>query len=164
MGTATAITSRSFRYSEVQTAWLSLDTMDFIPDGDISADDYLNSYGDFLEYQGAGATGCFNASIHLPQKARMKAVAYFYKSDDSNDPEWFGEIVRKRWSDLDAKFFATADFDDDSNLYERFTARVPDNRSEVDNKKFAYAIYVCLDPDTRFYGARIRYTYRTAGA
>lgn len=45
-----------------------------------------------------------------------------------------------------------------------FNLQVPSAWSRVDNGRYAYLLSVCQDSDGTFHGARVKYTYTSAGA
>ena len=158
VGTAYAITSSSFKYSSTKTGYLSVSNMDFIPDSDNA--DYFNGWGDGLvDAQGE----CFNAGINLPSGAKIKSVTWFYESGAAS--EFFGRFTR-----MDGPTATGLDLVpsvsplNDTGSPSSVTRNVPAANQAVNNAKYSYGIGACPGSDGVFNGARVKYTYKTAGS
>lgn len=161
IGSAVAVTSSSFKYSQTQTGYLRLSPMDFAPDSLLGAtSDYFNSWsGGRLSND--DTSRCFNTGVNLPQGAKLKKVTYYYQSDATSD--FFGEVVRSDPVADTTQVFAVVSPIDDTDVAASVTANVPTNRKTVNNQRYAYAVGVCPNLGTDFRGVRIQYTYTTAG-
>jgi hypothetical protein len=158
VGTAYAITSSSFKYSSTKTGYLSVSHMDFIPDGPNTT--YFNSWTGGLTDSGGG---CFNAGINLPSGAKVKSVTWFYESGAGS--EFFGRFVRMNMptaAGLDIT--ANASPVNNTGLPSSVTRNVAAANQTVNNSRYSYGIGACPGSDGVFNGARVKYTYRTAGS
>jgi hypothetical protein len=162
VGTAYAITSGSFKYSQTKTGYVSVSNMDMIPDSPNTT--FFNNWTGGLSDSG---DGCFNAGVNLPQGAKVKSITYTYSSPAGS--EFFGRFVRRNLdsgSGVDITEFA--DPVNDTGNVAKVSRSVPSNQQNVDNKKFAYGVGVCPGSNGTdngiFFGAKIKYTYKTAGA
>lgn len=149
---AWAVTSSAFTYSATRTGYYSISPMDLAPDSNASAATvYLNGWGTAL----TSHNGCFNAGVNLPQGARITAFTYVHGGS------------------IHAFLTATA-FSDGSNVtvFEEFSpptagrnvrtvAVVP--AVTVSNAGNMYGVGFCVETGEAFYGARITYTYTSAG-
>jgi hypothetical protein len=166
VGTAYAITSGSFKYSSTKTGYVSVSNMDMIPDSDNTT--YFNSWNGGLSDSG---NGCFNAGVNLPQGAKVKSITFTYSSAGTTSAnEFFGRFVRMNLdSGNGVDIIDSVNPANDANTPAKVTANVHSNQQNVDNKKFAYGVGVCpgadaVEDDGVFFGAKIKYTYKTAGA
>src|SRR5262245_22984662 len=168
VGTAYAITSGSFKYSKTKTGYVSVSHMDMIPDSNNTT--YFTSWTGGLSDSG---NGCFNAGVNLPQGANVKSITYTYSSDaGGTDNEFFGRFVRMNLDTGNGvDIIDSVNPANDANTVAHVTAGVHSNQQGVNNKKFTYGVGVCPGADTDgpeddgvFYGAKIKYTYKTAGS
>lgn len=160
-GTAYAITSSSFTYSSTKTGYLSISTMDFAPDGLWTAtEDYFNGWGG-SNLSNTNSSRCFNAGVNLPNGSRIKSIRFFYTSDATGD--FFGRLVRVNPATGGTKYLATVSPADDTGVRTSVNATVPANQQLVKNGNFQFGVGACPFDGTVFHGARITYTYRSAG-
>lgn len=161
VGTSIAVTANSFRYSEAKTGYLAIANQDFIPQDDEASFNHSSTSGTNSEQ------GCFSAPIHLPQGSRAKSVTYVYKSPAGEDMDFYGEFGRRsghetgdsiEYDDMSNR----AEPVDDSNIKTAITRFVFDDVERINNRRFMYSLLVCPFGGA-FYGARVKYTYRTAG-
>ena len=163
VGTSIAVTSNTFRYSETKTGYLSFSPSEFI------ADNSGNAYNNLFDeggYQGA----CFaTAGVHLPHGARAKSVTFYYEAAGNTPSTTFiGEFHRRRANNFDAASYPPFTLMTPDQVFgentspSAITAQVVDGKERVDNKNFEYLLAFCPQGGI-FYGARIRYTYTTAG-
>jgi hypothetical protein len=162
VGTAYAITSGSFKYSSTKTGYVSVSNMDMIPDSPNTT--YFNSWTGGLSDSG---NGCFNAGVNLPQGAKVKSIRYTYSSPVNS--EFFGRFVRMNLdSGNGVDIIDPVSPTNDTGNVAKVTGNVHSNQQNVDNTKFAYGVGVCPGSDGTddgvFFGARIKYTYKTAGS
>jgi hypothetical protein len=158
VGTAYAITSSSFKYSSTKTGYLSVSHMDFIPDSPNST--YFTDWTSGLSDTGGE---CFNAGINLPSGSKVKSITFFYESGPGS--EFFGRFVRMRGptgTGIDITSFANPA--NDAGTPTSVTRNVGAANQGVNNTQFSYGVGVCPGSDGVSYGARVKYTYRTAGS
>ena len=156
-GTAMAVTDTSFTYSTVQTGYLMIGPADLVPEDNFDADDY--SLSSVLASSGAGA--CFRAPVHLPQGARMTSVRTSYRSGASSNPSL---ILRRVNPVTGAEAVLIArDVVDDSATRTYVNDVVLADLRLVSNALYTYTYRVCVGNTDFFYGARIAYTYTSAG-
>lgn len=155
-GTAVAITSPSFTYTQVQRGYYTINVMAMAPDSGTSADDYVNSFPYNLD-----GTGCFVTGVNLPHGATVVGVTTWFRSNAAGNLAVF--LYRQNLPTNTAHSLAVATIFDDSNVRKPITHTVPVNLRTVDNLYFAYGYAVCLQPGTTFYGARINYLFNSAG-
>jgi hypothetical protein len=159
---AVAITDDAFKYASPKTGYLNVTTMAFAPDSLQGAtDDFFNTWNESLTNQAAGR--CFNAGVNLPQGATMTKVTFCYRSDATSDLG--GYLVRRNPAHGSGIYVVTVSPADDDDVATEVTASIPATYRTVNNKKFAYGVGVCMDTEgTSFDGARITYTYTSAGS
>jgi hypothetical protein len=161
-GAAIAVTSNAFTYSSLKTGYLALSPMGFAPDsvGSLSPNDYENIWG-AAGLTSADGSRCFNTGVTLPNNARIKSIRFFYTSDASSD--FSGSFIRVNAATGTSTSLAQVNPANDSNTRTAVTAAVPSTKQVVKNGTFQYGVGTCPVDGTRFHGARITYTYRTAG-
>ena len=160
-GTAIAVTSTSFTYASVKTGYLAVSPMDFAPDHLLGAtSDYLNTWdGAVLTNQDGNR--CFNAGVNLPNGARIKSVRFFYTSDASSD--FYGTLMRVNPLTGATGRIAEVIPADDTNTRTSASDSIAATKQTVSNKVWQYSMGACPFSGTAFHGARITYTYKTAG-
>lgn len=154
-GTAVAITSPNFTYSAVQQGHYTIGPSALTPRGTDAADDY------FINVSDLSGVGCYQTGVNLPQGASVNSVTTWYKSNVASNPGVF--LYRHNVPNDGINLLVSASIDDDSNTRKPITHTVPANLRIVNNLYFEYSYYICLDDGTLFYGARINYTFKTAG-
>jgi hypothetical protein len=160
LGTASALTSSSFTYSAVRTGYYSVNPMDVAPDSlGNTANDYFSNWPTFLANNDPGR--CFDTGVHLPQGARIVQITFWYKSD--NTSQFYGELDRLNVLTGGHSTLTSTTPMNDANTRTYTTKRISRSVNIVDNKTFSYAIGVCPRPGSPFMGARIKYTYTSAG-
>jgi hypothetical protein len=134
--------------------------LDFASDG---TDDYVqtNSNGVTSEF------ACFSSAVELPQRSKVKRVTFYYASPAGDD--FYGDFTRKTMKDVDAGDYLPdedmanrAEPEDDSDQPTAVSRRVFDDMEVIDNANHEYVLNAC-PLSGRFFGARVKYTYRTAG-
>ena len=108
-----------------------------------------------------GTYRCFQTEIHLPKKARIQSVTFYYRVGASFD----GWLFRSRFGSLGRQDIAEVHpASNDPTAIESTTASVAGVKQTAKNKRFAYGLGVCIEPVlATFNGARIKYTYLSAG-
>ena len=104
---------------------------------------------------------CLNAGVDLPPGSEVKAITFYFKSGASSD--FFGVLWRTRLSTGAAIELARANPPNDANTPTSFTVNIPADKQAV-TADHAFGIGVCPHTDNVFYGARIKYTYTSAGS
>ena len=159
-GAAQAITENVFRYSSPKTGWYGMNPMAFSSDGTPGATEYFIQWPDFLRNIGSG-THCFNTGVNLPHGARMTRFSAWYSTDAANSVRV--SLFRAGFAD-DALSGLLSQLNSTDTSATRVGMSLAPGIPEVQNSQFNYSVGVCMDRSSdRFYGARITYTYTTAG-
>jgi hypothetical protein len=129
---------------------------------DMAADNSGNTY--FNDWTvGLAAAGCYNAGVNLPSGSKVKSVTFFYESGAGSD--FFGRFVRQTMATSVGTDIITAPNPaNDTGLPSSVTRNVGAANQNVNNSKYSYGIGVCPGSDGNFIGARVKYTYRSAGS
>jgi hypothetical protein len=161
-GAAVAITSNTFTYSSAKTGHLALSPMAFAPDavGSTAPNDYLNDWNDGSLNSPDGSR-CFNAGVNLPNGAKIKSLRVYYST--TNEPDFHGSLFRQNPATGTVTQLAHVDGVDESGQRATGADAVPTTKQIVRNDTFEYGVGVCATVDALFFGARITYTYRSAG-
>ena len=155
-GTAVALTSTDFTYSARQDGYFAISPMAMSPGNSSQSAPYDTNWIPPV----LGGVGCYQASVNLPQGAKLARVNTYYRSNESSDLTIY--FVRgDPTSNVTASITAT--IPDDSNSRKVATQTVTGGLATIDNAKFNYGYGVCLDDGTLFYGARLVYSYKSAG-
>jgi len=155
-GAAYALTAKSFKYSNPKTGYQRVHNMAFAP---LRLDEnYTNSWNNGL-FSGLGA--CLNAGVDLPIGSRVKAITFYFKSGATSD--FFGAFWRRELSTGGATQLAQVNPPNDANAPPSFTVNIPAGKQVV-AAKHAFGIGVCPGTNNVFYGARVKYTYTSAGS
>jgi len=155
-GAAYALTANSFRYSSPKTGYVRVSHMAFAPDGPGFA--YHNQWTGGLTSTG---DGCLNAGVELPAGAsRVKAVTFYFESGPASD--FYGELRRRQLATGGNQAFS-ANPSNNAGTLTSVTVAVPAVQQPVTAGR-AYGLGVCPGSDGTFFGARIKYTYTSAGS
>ena len=158
-GTAIAVTDTNFTYSTTKTGYLTIHPMDLAPDSNGSADDY------FIDFAAANlatsAGNCYNTGVNLPQLAKVISVQTYYVDGPTNSVDVI--LYRNKLSTDVTDILAYQGLNDDAGVRNNQTTTVDGTLRTVWNNTYAYAFGVCLGSGSRFEGARITYTYTSAG-
>ena len=122
--------------------------------------DYNIDVGDLSTTSGSSGT-CFATGVNLPQGASIQSTATWYKSNASSDLEVAVWRHKHQTGSQEALFGGTVV--DNSNTRKAVNHTVPAALRTVNNAIFDYSYWICLGPGTEFQGARIYYTYMSAG-
>ena len=152
LGVASAFTASKFTYANEKTGYAVIGPSDMLP----AASNLTWS----ITEDGLIGAGCHFATFHVPQASTLMSVS-FYETEGVGAP-------------LDLSFFrinlatgAKSDpptpVVDPDGTRQTFTLTLPKTWSPVNNAKYEYMLQVCHDPDGVFHGARVRYTYTSAG-
>jgi hypothetical protein len=160
-GTAEAVTSTSFTYSKAKIGYYSMSATDFAPDRlDGATLDYRNDAASYLTNDDNNRF--FFTGVYLPNGAKILSVTFWYASNASGD--FRGELDRIRQSDGGYQQMAVALPADDSSVRKAVTLSILPTMQTVSNGTYSYSAYVGVPQGTPFYGARIKYSYTSAGA
>jgi hypothetical protein len=160
-GVAWAVTENAFRYSSPKTGWYGMNPMAFSSsDSRPGFHEYFIQWPDYLRNLGSG-THCFSTGVNLPQGARMTRLSAWYSTDAAGSVRV--SLFRAGFAD-DSFSGLLAQLNSTDTSSTRAGMSAEPGIPEVQNAQFNYAVGVCMDKDSdRFYGARISYTYTTAG-
>jgi hypothetical protein len=155
-GAAYALTASSFKYSSPKTGYVRVSHLAFAPDGGGEA--YSNDWHVGL----SGAVGaCLNAGVDLPGGSQVKSITFYYKSGPAS--EFLGFLTRIRVATAEISDIATISPVNDDGTPTSVTVNVAATDQPV-RAAFAYGVRVCPGSDGTFLGARIKYTYTSAGS
>lgn len=158
IGGALAVTSRDFTYSSVKTGYYTIHPAAMVPSA--SSSQYgINVSGSIL-----GGNGCFVTGVNLPQGAIITLVTVWARSDSSGIGPT-ASLFRNTPANGGSATIANKNFDDDSDTRRGFSVSVPASNPArlVNNSNQTFGFETCVTTGTLFYGARITYTYRSAG-
>ena len=147
---AQAFTDKNFTYTKPKKGFLAVSPMAFSPDGDASAVDYFNSWGGALT-----GSGCYNTGISLPNRATITSITYVH----------LGEVYVNLVSTGIGTGLTTNIVSETSPLAAARTVRKVNVSPEyiVANGTSMIGLGVCLNANEEFFGAKITYTYTSAG-
>jgi hypothetical protein len=158
-GAAHAITDTAFRYSTPQTGWLSIPPAAFMP---ISNAYTWANFGYSLT--GNTNAACFSAAVNLPQGAKMTAFAFWYQRNDSNNGNFTIALHRQNLKSGSVDEIATIAAANTGGVRKAFSNAITNvSLQTVNNAAYNYVINQCVSATETFYGARIAYSYTTAG-
>ena len=155
-GAAYALTASSFKYSTPKTGYKRIHNMAFAPFD--ASQVYSNTWNQGLS---ATASQCLSAGVELPVGSRVKAITFYFKSGTGGD--FFGDLWRMRLSNAKATRLANAFPSNDANTPTSVTVNIPSTKQAV-TADHAYGVGVCPGAGDIFYGAKIKYTYTSAGS
>jgi len=155
-GVAQAITDNVFKYSTVRTGWYSIPTTAMVPTTDVWA--YSDSaFGSELSSSGGA---CFTTGVNLPQGATVTEIRAWYKSSTANDARTFFLRTNLATGATDSIVDQT---DPDSSGTRQPVAYAVATNNVANNSRYSYGFGTCTNSDSHFNGARVTYTYTTAG-
>jgi hypothetical protein len=156
-GAAHAITDTVFRYSAVQTGYYNINVAGLVPQ--VAGADYAVNGG--TSYIQSSTVSCYATDVHLPDRARMTGVTVWYNGTGAGIVT---NLVRINVNTgLNEFLFSKINNDSGGNRVARLYP-VSGTEAAINNKAFSYAVEICLsDSAAKFYGARIAYTYNSAG-
>lgn len=154
-GVAYAVTSANFTYSAPQQGWITIHPMALAADADVRT--YLIGY----EPGTLNGSGCFQTGLNPPQGAKITSVDVWYSSQSEGDLQF--RIYRHNLNTGAGGLVLVKNSTDTTGgrVQESypFSAAVGTVR-EI----FMYGFAVCAGTNVpAFYGARIHYTYTSAG-
>jgi hypothetical protein len=157
-GSAGAVTDTVFRYSTAKTGYLAISVAAFVP---ISSTTQFISNGISIQMPTVGQT-CLQAPVNLPQGAVMKNVAVAYTNSGAT---FQIEMIRQEFATGANELLVLKAFPDTGTSRKTAMAAIPAAKQTINNLKYNYNINFCSAGSTqnRMFGARITYTYATAG-
>jgi hypothetical protein len=158
-GAAQAITDTVFRYSTPKQGYLQLDPAGFTPLSNEGPGSYRIFYVYDAFIQTTVADACFGKSIELPHGATLTALSVWYQKGTHIS------LYRHHVAAGTATSTQIADRTFTSTQSDVRAGNVPiTGPSAINNQSFSYAMIVCLpQTDNLFFGARVAYSYTTAG-
>ena len=157
-GTAVAITSPDFTYSSAKSGRYSIAPGAMTPRDNTIV--YNVSAGE-LSATAAGSGECFATGVNLPNGAVIVSIHSWYRSDSASD---FGVFAYRHSLASNVATQLTPGYVvDDTDTRKYVTHTIPAALRTVDNFAYDYSYWVCLGTGSTFHGARINYTYRSAG-
>ena len=153
-GTAVAITSPDFVYSSAKVGFYAIHPMD------LTAATGSTGYSIIYSPPSLTGNGCLNTGIHLPQGASILNIDVYYISDTESDPVVYFDRLNLRTS-VGIHIVAHELLSD--NVRSKDSIPIPAAYKTVNNGDYAYGFAFCVNSGSRFYDARIRYTYTSAG-
>jgi hypothetical protein len=156
-GGAAAITDTQFLYSTPQTGFNTISPAELVPSQ--SFYEYGRGPGELRHFT-SGFEGCYFSGLHLPFGAKITRLTVLATSGASFNT--LASIQRASTSTANAT-------DTMAQLFMATTASPVEAsdgtivRGTIVNG-YSYSFQVCLATNQSFYGARIQYTYGSAGA
>lgn len=161
-GAAVATTSRVFKYSAPQQGFFAINPAAMAPSDSAFADNYFVAFGYLSKHTRDSQPSCFVTGVNLPQGAKLRSVWSFAESGPEDDLQ----VILFRQSQKNEKppkEIINKHYVENTGDYTVFKTDVPAALRVVDNSEFTYGFQVCLGFTTSFHGARINYTYTSAG-
>jgi hypothetical protein len=155
-GAAFAITDTTFTYSSPKTGYYGISNLGVAPNSPSA--DFVNPG----QSGGLDGTGCFHRGVNLPQGAVVTGLIVYYAAIDEDDV--VVTLKRQRLSDGNEQNIASKAMTNDlSGMRASDTAPITASRATIANGQYNYGFMVCTDSGGSFFGARITYTYTSAG-
>jgi len=157
-GTVVAVTDTNFTYTTTKTGYYTIDATVLAPANDNA--DYARVFGSetwLVDFSGH----CYFAGVNLPQGSRITQLVVWYKSSEEGGPSVF--LQRTTLANGTAGSVLTSGLiSDDTNTRKLAVLPIAGGSSLVSNIGFSYAFVICPELG-EFHGARIAYTYTSAG-
>ena len=154
-GAALAITESSYNYTTPKTGYYGISNLGLAPRN------HSNEYDNPGMSGGLSGTGCFHRGVNLPQGAVITGLTVYYAGTDEDDV--IVTLTRQRLSDGNQQNIASKSMSDVSTNRVSETVPITASRATIANAGYNYGFQVCVDPGGAFFGARITYTYTSAG-
>jgi hypothetical protein len=162
-GAAVAISSDEFTYSSTQTGHLSIDPASLSPANEIAAKNF--QIANLLLSTKSASRNCYNTGLNFPDGARLINVTVQYHRGgripplvrmyqngiQTND----GHILLQRTLQYTGGGFAHPTIGLNNGI--------PSQYKTVDNNASSYGFTFCLSNNDIFKGAKVEYTYISAG-
>lgn len=149
LGSAVALTATSFTYANKHVGYAAVTPFDLE-----SANDALGFVSDYDTRTGAG---CAATGLRLPQGALL-VNATVYETEGA--PLVISIYRTNRATGGTSSAIVTPTPDGSRQAH---TMQIPSTWAKVNNATFDYMFEVCHGPSGIFHGARLRYTYKSAG-
>jgi len=149
LGSALALTATSFTYAKKHVGYVAVTPFDLQP-----ANDTIGFAATYDERTGAG---CADTGLRLPQNA-MLVNATVYETEGA---PLVISIYRTNRATGGTSFAIVTPTPDGSR--QAHTLQIPSTWAKVNNATFDYMFEVCHGPSGIFHGARVKYTYKSAG-
>ena len=105
---------------------------------------------------------CYSTGVNLPQGSRITQLAVWYQSPAGTEPEVY--FSRESLSDgTSTSLLTSGEIHDNTDTRKLALLPLAGGSSLVSNIGFAYGFGICPGIGGSFRGARIAYTYTTAG-
>jgi hypothetical protein len=157
-GSAVAITDANFTYTTAKSGFLSISPMALAPDSDIA--EYFTGFG--TGRLAATNSRCFSTGVNLPHGSNITQLAVWYVSPATSNP--FVYLQRTALvNGATTSLIANGGISDDTATRKVAVPPIAGGSSVVDNVGFAYGFGICPGAGGEFRGARIAYTYTSAG-
>jgi hypothetical protein len=150
-----------FTYDTPQTGYYSIHPMSFAPDGGTGSGGFFNRWKAGVLEPDQNVQQCLNAGVNLPDGAVVKEVQVWFSSNGVH--ELYTTLMRTELGTGSGRSIGGGVFRDSSGNRVTRTSTVGDAVATIDNAKYQYGFGVCIQGTTTFQGARIKYTYRSAG-
>jgi hypothetical protein len=160
------VTDTAFIYSSAKTGYYLVGPFDMAPTGSPSAASFTLSSdgGQGLGIRPGGASSsCFMTGLHFPQGATLTQLIVHFRSgaNASGQPSF---TLWRTTPTGDFLTLGTRTFADDTGANKAGAVTLSPSAAVVNNSLYTYGLQVCLAASSdMFYGARIAYTYKTAG-
>jgi hypothetical protein len=156
-GVAYAITGNAFIYSRAKPGYFSIHPASLAPFNDTIS--YQSSSGPPAQVQ---ANGCLTTGVHLPDGAKITGLSVWYAANTVGGVGF--SLFRDTPSNGTDAYLVFGSSDDASGNRVGKLFSISRALATVNNKAGSYGFGVCPVNNTQiFYGARINYTYTTAG-
>lgn len=156
IGAAHAVVDSTYRYSTPQTGYLMVPAPAFVPESDTVA----FSNGAALH---AATNSCFYAPVSLPQGAKIAQLTVWYTKSGRDLAEAqlqsLSPLTPATLTPIAVVLLTNTGGAMRQASFDTFGTLV----QTVNNAHFIYRIILCLSGQESFVGARIRYTYTSAG-
>ena len=161
-GAANAITDTNFRYSAPKTGYLTITAAAFTPGLLTSA--YVNN-GAVLSPSTTNQT-CWYAPVNLPHGATMSRLHLWYASESPDLV--IIQLIRRTFANGAEGQIVSESAPASGGLYRVAGYPITGAMQTVDNARHGYYVRMCLQYDgtgetPKYHGARITYTYTSAG-
>jgi len=156
-GGAHAVTDTIFKYTNPRTGFFTIDPMA------LSADTDSRTYTTDYQNGNISGTGCFNTGVNLPNGAIVTALTVWIASGAGTDPNFV--LLRRDLGTGNADVLLNhVNVHDDSTARTAHIFKFANNTGVKADNTHTFAFAVCLPDATNFFlGARVAYTYTTAG-
>ena len=161
-GTVEALIETNFTYANKQTGYYSIDQAALTPDNDSA--DYAHALGDDQGLIDVN-NHCYFTGVNLPHGARITGLLVAFSSPATPNSDAGFALLRTSLVDgtqvtLNPQPTTIAN---DTNVRTLANLPIVGGSSPVSNIGYTYAFATCLGAGGSFKGARIAYTYTSAG-